>query len=137
MKNTLLASILVATAVNAGTTNLPAANVTVNPNYNNNTTIVSFTQGTKVLITYRGPSQFYYVSECSKPDSPSYRCDIIEETDVVLTAGDGSAAVVSMVLQDAWLLNRSGHNQWVHQQIILSGEVDVSDGTVGPTIRNK
>lgn len=122
MKSIIALSALLLTSI-ASATDLPAPNAIVNPNYNNNTTIVSFTSGIQVLITYRGPSAFYKLSECAKPDSSTYRCDVIQESNVLLTAPDGSTAVVNLTVQDAWTLNRSGHNTWVHSQIILAGDV--------------
>lgn len=119
----IAASLLLCAVARAGTTNLPDPNVIVNPNYNNNTTIVSFTSGIQVLKTYRGPSRFYYFAPCAKPDSPTYRCTVQSENGVVIVAPDGSTAVVNLTVQFAYLLNRSGHNFWVSQQIILAGDV--------------
>ena len=67
MKTILALTMLLAGVAFADTTSLPDPDVTVNPNYQNTTTIVTvWTDG--VPKTYRGPSQFIYFSECVKPD---------------------------------------------------------------------
>lgn len=104
----------------SATLDVPNPAITVNPNYSNTTTIV--TMGT---TSFRGPSRFFYVGECQKPDSASYRCDVVEEDQVVLTAPSGQTMVVSLVVQSSAVLIRSGHNYWRHTDTVLSGTVSL------------
>lgn len=92
----------------------------VNVNYNNNTTIVQLNG-----VYYRGPSAYYVIPGCTKPNSTYYRCAVYEEDNVVLTATDNSGATisVSIVYQHTSTLNRSGHNYWVPRTTILSGTI--------------
>lgn len=99
---------------------LPDPNIFVSPNYSNTTTIV--TMGGR---TYRGPSHFFYVSECSKPDSATWHCDVLSEVGVVLTAPDHSMITVNMTIQSSGVLIRSGHNYWRYAQLLLSGDVTI------------
>lgn len=102
---------------------LPDSRVSVTPNYSGNTTIVSVAG-----VSYRGPSQFVYLSECVKPDSATYRCDIKTESNVVLVATDGSTVVVNLTVQFASTFSStstSGRSYWRSSQIVLSGDVTV------------
>lgn len=123
MRSILLLLAFMATTAQAATTyNLPDPAVSVNPNYGNTTTIVTIAG-----VAYRGPSQFVYFSECARPDAPNaYRCNIETESNVVLTAEDGSVVVVNLTVQFASVLIRSGHNFWRPSQIVLSGDVTVN-----------
>jgi hypothetical protein len=116
----LAVGMLVSVAAQAATYELPDPDIPVTPNYSNTTTIVTIAG-----VTYRGPSQFYYVSECAKPDGPYYRCDVMSESDVVLTAQDGSGALatVNLTAQFSSTLIRSGHNYWRQGQTVLNGDL--------------
>lgn len=104
----------------AATYPLPDPAISVVPNYSNTTTIVVLNG-----VTYRGPSAFYYVRECDKPDGARFHCNVMQEAGVVLTAQDGSGArvVVDLVVQFASTLITSGHNWWRSTQTVLSGDV--------------
>lgn len=99
---------------------LPDPAVTVNPNYSNTTTIV-----TVAGVTYKGASQYYYVSECSQPDGARYHCNILREDNVVLKDSNGHVAVVSLTIQDASILIISGHNYWRQSVTVLSGTLSL------------
>jgi len=125
MKTLLLALLAFAGAVCntpalADTTTLPDPSVSVTPNYANTTTIVSVSG-----VTYRGASAFYYVSECAKPDSVRYHCNILQEDNVVLVAPDGSTVTVSLTIQSASTLITSGHNYWRHTDTVLAGSLTI------------
>jgi hypothetical protein len=118
MKKFIAATMLAASGIaSAATYDLPDPAIYVNPNVNG-TTVVTV-EGN----TYRGPSAYVYVSECVKPDSPTYHCSILQETDVVLTATNGNTISVSILYQQASVLIRSGHNYWRQSQIVLDGTV--------------
>lgn len=121
MKKLIIPSLLLATAAQASSVfQLPDAAISVIPNYNNNTTIVAI-EG----VIYRGPSNYYYKSECAKPDGPRYHCNIMEEVGVVLTAEDHSQVVVNLTVQFASTLIISGHNYWRYSAGILAGDVEI------------
>lgn len=116
-----LALLLLSVGAHAATVYpLPDADISVTPNYSNTTTIV-----TLAGVNYRGPSAFYYVSECTKPDSARYHCNVMSERAVLLTATDGSGAklLVDIDAQFSSTLITSGHNYWRQSQILLSGSV--------------
>jgi hypothetical protein len=118
MMKTILKLLLAgaAVAVQAGTTYTlpdPAVPVTVNETYNT----ISATLGSTY---YSATSAFYYVSECAKPDSPTYHCNILAEDNLILNAS-GNTVVISLVIQSQSVLIRSGHNYWRHSNTILSG----------------
>lgn len=114
----IVAALLLAAHAHASTGfTLPDPAIFVNPNYGGNTTIVQIAG-----VTYRGPSQLYYVSECSQADGPRYHCNILAES-VVLKDANGNPITVSLTMQDAAILITSGHNQWRQSQIVLSGSV--------------
>jgi hypothetical protein len=113
----LAAALAVSGAANAATYDLPDPAVYVEPNLNG-TTIVTV-EGN----TYRGPSAYVYVSECAKPDSFTYHCSILQETDVTLTASNGNTISVSILYQQASTLIRSGHNYWRQSRVVLDGTV--------------
>jgi hypothetical protein len=113
----LAAALAVSGAASAATYDLPDPSIYVNPNVNG-TTVVTV-EGN----TYRGPSAYVYVSECVKPDSPTYHCSILQETDVVLTATNGNTISVSILYQQASTLIRSGHNYYRQSQTVLDGAV--------------
>jgi hypothetical protein len=73
--------------------------------------------------TYTAASQFVYLSECSKPDSSSYRCDVMTESGVTLVAADGSTVTVDITAQFAADYVASGHPWWRQSQIVLNGTV--------------
>jgi hypothetical protein len=132
MKTLIGCLILCASAIcNATTINLPDPAVAVN--LANNVTTVTVYQlddlGARIYDgsakTYRGASQFVYFSECVKPDSTYYHCNINTESDVVLVASDGSTAVVNITAQFSSTLIRSGHNWWRQSKIVLAGDVTV------------
>ena len=119
-KLVLFAGMFVAAAAQAATYKLPNPAIAVIPNYSNRTTIVTI-RG----VTYRGPSRFYFVRQCYKPDGPDYHCDVMAESAVVLKAQDGSGmrAIVTLTAQFSSTLIRSGHNYWRQSQIVLHGHV--------------
>lgn len=102
-------------ALASTTYELPNDAFSVNPNYNNTTTIV-----TVGATTYRGPSQFFYVGECARADGPKYHCNVMQENQVVLTAPNGSTLVVNLTVQFASVLITSGHNYWRNSQIVVT-----------------
>lgn len=116
----LIAVLCIGTANAATSYPLPDPAIAVNPNYSGTTTIVTIAG-----VTYRGPSQFYYVSACAKPDGPKYHCSILVESGVVLTAPDHTTVTVNLTIQSASVLITSGHNYWRSSQLVLSGEVTV------------
>lgn len=119
MKISILALLAFSSAAFASITyQLPDPTIFVNPNYSNTTTIVQIAG-----VTYRGPSQFYYVSECAKPDGPKYHCNVLAESGVVLKDANGNPITVVLTIQDASVLITSGHNYWRQSQIVLSGSV--------------
>lgn len=103
-------------AAHAATYELPDPAVQVTPNYGNTTTIVTIAG-----VTYRGPSAFYYVRECDKPDTTRYHCNVMAESGVVLKDENGNPVVVSLTAQFAAVLITSGHNYWRQSQIVTSG----------------
>lgn len=119
-KNLLLLPLIAASGlVNAATYDLPDPAVTVTISAAFNTTSV-----TVAGKSYRGTSQFYYVSECPGiVDTYAKHCNILEEDDVVLTAADGSTVTVTIVDQSLTVLIRSGHNYYRHSDTLLSGEL--------------
>lgn len=118
-KNLLLLPLIAASGlVNAATYDLPDPAVTVAISAAFNTTSV-----TVAGKSYRGTSQFYYLSECAVPDTYARRCNIQEEDDVVLTATDGSTITVTVVDQHLAVLIRSGHNYFRTSDTLLSGEL--------------
>lgn len=119
MKFKYLALLLLSAVAQAATVYpLPDPAIFVNPNYGNTTTIVTIAG-----VTYRGPSAFYYVSECAKADGARYHCDVLAETDVLLKASDGSQALVTLTIQSAAVLITSGHNYWRNTDTVLNGSV--------------
>lgn len=114
------AALLTSIGAFATTYALPAPGITINPNYSNNTTIVTIG-----ATTWRGPSAYYYVGECVKPDSPSYRCDILQEDNVPLTAPGQAPIYATITLQSAAVLVRSGHNYWHQVYTVLTGSVEM------------
>lgn len=117
MKALMLATLL-ASAAQATTYPVPDPAIFINPNYGNTTTIV-----TMAGVTYRGPSAFVYAGECARPDDAGYRCDILTEYSVQLTAPGHAPIGVSLTIQSANVLIRSGHNYWRHSDTLLSGSV--------------
>lgn len=117
-KLTYALAMLLAGAAQAATYPLPDPAISVNPNYSNTTTIVTIAG-----VTYRGPSQFYYVSECARPDGPTYHCNVMAESGVVLVAAGGQTITVDLTVQFAGILIRSGHNYWRTSQLVLNGDV--------------
>lgn len=114
-----LIAALFATAVLADTTyQLPNPAITVTPNWSNTTTIV--TMGT---VTWRGPSGFYYVGECQRPDDSGYHCSILQEDNVTLTVPGHAPIAVTIAMQAASILIRSGHNYWRQADTVLNGAV--------------
>lgn len=107
-------------AAHAATYELPDPAVQVTPNYGNTTTIVTIAG-----VTYRGPSAFYYLRECDKADGPKYHCDVMAETNVLLTEAAVPHRTVraDMTAQFSGTLITSGHNYWRYSQILTSGEV--------------
>lgn len=107
-------------AAHAATYELPDPAVQVTPNYGNTTTIVTIAG-----VTYRGPSAFYYVRECDKPDSTRYHCNVMAESGVLLTEAEvpHRTVLVDMTAQFAAVLITSGHNYWRQSQILTSGRV--------------
>lgn len=114
----LLSAVLAPRCFASTTFVLPNPAITVTPNYSNITTIVTI--GT---VTWKGPSAFYYVSECTKPDSTVYHCNVLEEDGVTLTAPGHDPMSVSLQYQDAAILIRSGHNYWRQSDTLLNGTV--------------
>jgi trehalose utilization protein len=115
----VLLSLLFSSAALAGATYaLPDPSIIVTPNWSNTTTIV-----TVGSTTYRGASAFYYVRECAKPDSSTYHCMIIREDHTKLTSDSGAAAFVTLTVQSASTLIRSGHNYWRQTDTVLSGSL--------------
>lgn len=103
----------------AGTTyDLPNPAITVNPNYSNNTTIV-----TMGATSWRGPSAYYYIGECVRPDDAGYHCNILQEDNVTLTSPGHDPISVTITLQSASILHRSGHNYWSSIDTLLDGSV--------------
>ncbi len=103
----------------AGTTYaLPDPSIIVTPNWANTTTIVTVRS-----TTYRGPSAFYYVRECARPDSRSYHCMILREDHTKVTSATGAAAFVTLKVQSASILIRSGHNYWRQADTVLAGSL--------------
>lgn len=114
-----LIAALFATLALAGTTyQLPNPAITVNPNYSNTTTLVTIGS-----VTWRGPSAFYYVGECQRPDDSGYRCNILQEDNVTLTAPGHAPIAVTIAMQSASILIRSGHNYWRSSDTVLNGAV--------------
>lgn len=112
----VLAGLCVTAAAMASTTyDLPNSAFNVTPNWSNTTTIV-----TVGATTFRGPSQFYYVSACAAPNTARYHCSVQREDQVVLTAPDHSTMVVSLTVQFAGVLITSGHNYWRNSQIVVT-----------------
>jgi hypothetical protein len=106
--------------------NLPDPHVVVNLSVPGKTTVTIYHRnidGTGVGKTYTGNANFIYSSECSKPDSASYRCDIMTETGEVLVAADGSTLTADITAQFYANLIISGHNYWRQGQTVLSGLV--------------
>lgn len=124
MKILMSIAILLASAMAQASTvyHLPYTDVFVTPNWNNTTTVVTV-QG----VTYRGPSAYYYVSECFKADGASYHCDVRQEDNVVLTAdgNTGQFITVSLRITSTSVLIRSGHNYWRHSDFITDGTVTI------------
>lgn len=116
----LILTLIASVAMASTSYTLPDPAVTVTPNWSNTTTIV-----TVAGVTYRGPSHFYYVSACAKADGPRYHCNVLAETDVVLTDSTGNTAVVSLTMQDASILIISGHNYWRQSQVVLNGDLSL------------
>ena len=103
----------------AATYALPDPSILVTPNTLNNYTAV-----TVAGVRYTGPSAYYYLSECAKPDVPyRYRCDVLQEDAVVLTSSTGSTITVTIIYQQAYTLITSGHNYWRPSQVVLAGTV--------------
>lgn len=120
MKNfVLLLLALVTLAAFAATTYiLPDPTVTVTPNYSNTTTLVTIAK-----VTWKGPSAYYYVSECAKPDAAGYHCSVLQEDNVVLTSPGHMPLTVTITMQSAGVLIRSGHNYWRYTNLVLAGSV--------------
>lgn len=117
MKTLLLVlTALFASVALAATIDLPDPSVYVNLKSNHTTVGINGKY-------YGAPSQFVYVSECSTPDSSRYHCDVDTESNVVLTATDGSTITVTITAQFAARLQTSGHNQWVQTETVLDGVV--------------
>lgn len=114
----LLAALVSSSAFASTTYSLPDPAVSVNLMSGRTTVTIAG-------VSYQAPSQFVYFSECVKPDSTYYRCNINTENDVVLVASDGSTAVVNITAQFSSTLIRSGHNWWRQSQIVLAGDVTV------------
>ena len=97
---------------------LPDPAVTVRLNFLYNTTSVTIDG-----VSYTGPSQFYYLSECALPDTFYRHCNILEEDNVVLTAADGSTVTATVIDQSLRTLIRSGHNYWRSSETVIGGTV--------------
>ena len=117
-RNLAAAALLVSTGALGATFDLPDPSITVNPNYGGNTTIVTLGG-----VTWRGPSAYYYVGECARPDSTGYRCNVLQEDNVPLTSPGHAPIAVSITLQEAAVLIRSGHNYWRNSDTVLAGQV--------------
>lgn len=72
---------------------------------------------------YQAPSQFVYLSPCATPDTSRYHCTVQTESNVVLTASDGTVVVATITAQFASVLITSGHNYWRNSQTVLAGSV--------------
>jgi hypothetical protein len=116
VKGLILAALLFAGAAQAEEFTLPDPSIYVNLASNRTTVGLNG-------VYYGAPSQFAYVSECSKPDGPRYHCDIDTETNVTLYATDGSSITVTITAQFSATLLISGHNQWRQSQVVLNGVV--------------
>lgn len=122
----VLLGLLVSAAGFAGTANLPDPDVVVN--VASGATVATFyTRDANGNIltakSYRATSQFVYFGECAKPDAVRYRCDIDQESNVVLVAPDGSTAIANLTVQFASTLIVSGHNYWRQSETVLAGDV--------------
>ena len=115
----LAAALAVSGAASAATYDLPDSAILVTPN-----TLSNYTAVTVAGVRYTGPSAYYYLSECAKPDVPyRYRCDVLQEDAVVLTSSTGSTITVTIIYQQAYTLITSGHNYWRSSQVVLAGTV--------------
>lgn len=111
-----LALLLISSIAGAATYELPDPDIPV-----------SLFSGSTVVtlhgVSYHSISDFVYVSECTKPDSARYRCNIMQEKEVILFNGTETIVVENIIAQFASILNISGHNYWRQSQIVLSGEI--------------
>jgi len=111
--------LLMSGVVAAATYSLPDPSIAVTPN-----TINNYTYVTVGGVQYSGPSAYYYVSECVKADVPfKYRCDVMQEDEVVLTSSTGATITATIIYQQASTLITSGHNYWRSSQVVLAGSV--------------
>lgn len=114
----LAAAVMAHTAHADITYQLPDPAIRVTPNWSYTTTIVTMGD-----TTWRGPSHFYYVGECLRPDGPGYHCNLLQEDNVTLTADGHDPISVSLGIQSYGILIRSGHNFWRNADILLNGSV--------------
>jgi len=119
--NSGLLALFFSGAALAGTTySLPDPLFRITPNGSGTTTTVAVNRA-----TYNGPSAFYYVSKCAKADTTSYHCMVIREDHVKIVSGSGAVAFVTLIVQSASVLIRSGHHHWRQTDTVLAGSLTV------------